>query len=60
VEESLQPKAGSNNILKDFRSEFLQKYYYRMHDNKAYNNIYYTLTVFHKIVYNKEFRVPSN
>lgn len=47
-------------MLRDFRSEFLQKYYYRMQDNRVYTSIYYTLTVFHKIVYNQEFRVPSN
>lgn len=37
-------------------SKPLQRYYYRMQDNQLYANIYYTLTIFHKIVYNTEFR----
>ena len=60
VEESLPNKQLSEKNMNDFRRQFLQKYYYRMQDNKLYTNIYYTLTVFHKIVYNQEFRVPLN
>jgi hypothetical protein len=46
--------------MNEFQSNYLQNYYYRMQDNKMYANIYYTLTVFHKIVYNTEFRVSSS
>ena len=60
IEQTLQSKEGSNNVFDDFRSQFLHKYYYRMQDNSVYTNIYYTLTVFHKIVYNQEFKAPSN